>query len=69
MHEPTATVREALRFSADLRQPITVSQSEKYAYVEDIITLLEMEDVADAIIGCRLHLYDPQSFILYRTGQ
>ena len=51
VHEPTATVREALRFSADLRQPITISQAEKYAYVEEIISLLEMEDMADAIIG------------------
>lgn len=51
VHESTATVREALRFSADLRQPIHVSQAEKYAYVEEVISLLEMEDMADAIIG------------------
>jgi ATP-binding cassette subfamily G (WHITE) protein 2 (SNQ2) len=51
VHEPTATVREALRFSAELRQPIEVPQAEKYAYVEEIISLLEMEDMADAIIG------------------
>lgn len=57
LHEPTATVREALRFSADLRQPTTVPQAEKNAYVEDIITLLEMEDIADAIIGCKFFFY------------
>ncbi|KAJ1324848.1 ATP-binding cassette subfamily G (WHITE) member 2 SNQ2 [Microdochium nivale] len=51
LHDPTQTVREALRFSADLRQPMTTSQEEKYAYVEEIIALLEMEDIADAIIG------------------
>ena len=51
MHEPTATVREALRFSADLRQPITTTQADKYAYVEEVISLLEMEDIADAVIG------------------
>ncbi|TAQ83852.1 hypothetical protein B7494_g7826 [Chlorociboria aeruginascens] len=51
VHEATQTVREALRFSADLRQPITVPQSEKYAYVEEILSLLEMEDMADSIIG------------------
>jgi ATP-binding cassette subfamily G (WHITE) protein 2 (SNQ2) len=51
VHEPTTTVREALRFSADLRQPFDVPQSEKYAYVEEILSLLEMEDLADAIIG------------------
>ncbi|PQE05366.1 ABC transporter protein [Rutstroemia sp. NJR-2017a BVV2] len=51
VHEATQTVREALRFSADLRQPISVPQAEKYAYVEEILSLLEMEDMADAIIG------------------
>ncbi|KAF2235879.1 putative ABC transporter [Viridothelium virens] len=51
VHESTATVREALRFSANLRQPYDVPQSEKYAYVEEVISLLEMEDIADAIIG------------------
>lgn len=55
VHEPTQTVREALRFSADLRQPFHVPQSEKYAYVEEVLSLLEMEDMADAIIG------DPES--------
>lgn len=51
MHDPSQTVREALRFSADLRQPIETPQEEKYAYVEEIIALLEMEHMADAIIG------------------
>jgi ABC-type multidrug transport system ATPase subunit len=55
VHEPTQTVREALRFSADLRQPFDVPQAEKYAYVEEVLSLLEMEDMADAIIG------DPES--------
>jgi ATP-binding cassette subfamily G (WHITE) protein 2 (SNQ2) len=51
LQEPATTVREALRFSADLRQPFETPQSEKYAYVEEVISLLEMEDMADAIIG------------------
>lgn len=51
MHDPSQTVREALRFSADLRQPVETPQSEKYAYVEEVIALLEMEIIADAIIG------------------
>jgi ABC-type multidrug transport system ATPase subunit/ABC-type multidrug transport system permease subunit len=51
VHEDAATVREALRFSADLRQPYDTPQEEKYAYVEEVISLLEMEDIADAIIG------------------
>ncbi|KAI8933315.1 hypothetical protein NX059_009940 [Plenodomus lindquistii] len=55
VHEPATTVREALRFSADLRQPYETPQAEKYAYVEEVLALLEMEDIADAIIG------DPES--------
>ncbi|KAL4772765.1 ABC-2 type transporter-domain-containing protein [Aspergillus nidulans var. acristatus] len=51
VHEPMQTVREALRFSADLRQSYDVPQSEKYAYVEEIISLLELENLADAVIG------------------
>ncbi|CAK3828461.1 ABC transporter [Lecanosticta acicola] len=51
VHEGTQTVREALRFSADLRQPYETPREEKYAYVEEIIALLEMDDIADAIIG------------------
>ena len=51
LHGPEQTVREALRFSADLRQPIETPREEKYSYVEEIISLLEMETFADAIIG------------------
>ena len=51
VHEATQTVREALRFSAELRQPYETPREEKYAYVEEVISLLEMEDIADAIIG------------------
>jgi len=51
MHDPTQTVREALRFSADLRQKYDTPKAERHAYVEEIIALLEMEDMADAIIG------------------
>ncbi|KAK5193529.1 ATP-binding cassette transporter snq2 [Exophiala xenobiotica] len=51
VHEPTSTVREALRFSALLRQPREVPVEEKYAYCETIIDLLEMRDIAGATIG------------------
>ena len=51
IHEGTATVREALRFSAYLRQPAHVPKEDKDSYVEDIIELLEMQDIADAMIG------------------
>ncbi|KAI8997800.1 ABC-2 type transporter-domain-containing protein [Pilobolus umbonatus] len=51
IHQPMATVREALRFSAYLRQPADVPKEEKDTYVENIIRLLEMENIADAQIG------------------
>jgi ABC-type multidrug transport system ATPase subunit len=51
VHQPAVTVREALRFSAYLRQPAEVSREEKNEYVEQIIQLLEMEDIGDAQIG------------------
>lgn len=51
VHESTATVREALRFSAKLRQPKEVPLEEKYDYVEKIIDLLEMRSIAGAAIG------------------
>lgn len=51
VHESTATIREALRFSARLRQPKEVPLEEKYEYCERIIDLLEMRDIAGATIG------------------
>ncbi|KAG0380213.1 hypothetical protein BGX24_009550 [Mortierella sp. AD032] len=51
VHVPECTVREALQFSAHLRQPAEVSEAEKDAYVEEIIRILEMEGIADAMIG------------------
>ncbi|KAK2781143.1 hypothetical protein FQN52_001790 [Onygenales sp. PD_12] len=51
LHLSTTTVREALKFSAILRQPASVPRSEKIAYVDEVIKLLEMEDYADAVVG------------------
>jgi ABC-type multidrug transport system ATPase subunit len=51
LHLETSTVREALRFSALLRQPASTPKAEKYAYVEEVIKLLEMEGYAEAVIG------------------
>ena len=51
VHESTQTVREALRFSANLRQPYETPQEQKYSYVEEVLSLLELENLADAIIG------------------
>ncbi|GAA6000108.1 hypothetical protein JCM10207_006055 [Rhodosporidiobolus poonsookiae] len=51
VHMATTTVREALNFSALLRQPKTTPKAEKLAYVEEIIKLLEMETYAEALVG------------------
>lgn len=51
LHLQTSTVREALRFSAYLRQSRTISKKEKDEYVESIIDILEMRSYADAVVG------------------
>ncbi|KAJ1927065.1 ATP-binding cassette transporter snq2 [Tieghemiomyces parasiticus] len=51
IHNPNTTVREALQFSAYLRQPANVSRAEKDLFVEKVIHLLEMEDIGDALVG------------------
>lgn len=51
VHEPLATVREALEFSALLRQPRNVLREEKLKYVDSIIDLLELHDIEHTLIG------------------
>lgn len=51
LHEGTATVREALEFSALLRQPKTYSRAEKLAYVDKVLELLGLTEVQDVLIG------------------
>ncbi len=51
LHLATSTVREALNFSALLRQSSRYSRDEKLAYVDTVISLLNMEEYSDAIIG------------------
>ncbi|KAJ7657217.1 ABC-2 type transporter-domain-containing protein [Mycena polygramma] len=51
LHLATSTVREALEFSAILRQHKSIPEAEKLAYVDEVIALLEMESYASAIVG------------------
>ncbi len=51
IHLPTSTVREALQFSALLRQSANYSRKEKLAYVEEVIEMLDMWAFVDAIVG------------------
>ncbi len=50
IHDRTATIREAIAFSAILRQDRTTPLSDKIAYVEEIIDLLELRELQDALI-------------------
>lgn len=50
-HMSTATVREALQFSALLRQPSAKLDADKLRQVENILELLDMTAYADAIVG------------------
>ncbi|KAI1116059.1 ABC transporter PeaB1 [Nemania sp. NC0429] len=51
VHLHTQTVREALQMTARLRRPQQVPDEEKDAHVEAVIRTLEMEDIADALVG------------------
>ncbi|KAI0945373.1 hypothetical protein AcW1_001611 [Taiwanofungus camphoratus] len=51
VHEGTATIREAMRFSAYLRQPFEIPKAEKDAYVEEMIEVLELQSLADAMVS------------------
>ncbi|KAJ1767965.1 ATP-binding cassette transporter snq2 [Coemansia sp. RSA 1813] len=55
VHNPKATVREALQFSAALRRSSSTSAHERNAYVEYVIQLLGLDDIADCLVG------DPES--------
>lgn len=51
LHDDTATIREALEFSAILRQDKSIPKQEKLDYVKKIIDLLELQDIEDALVS------------------
>ena len=51
LHLQTSTVKEALLFSALLRQHKDVSREEKVKYVDEVIRLLEMKEYENAVVG------------------
>ncbi|KAF2257929.1 putative ABC multidrug transporter [Lojkania enalia] len=51
LHLATSTVREALEFSALLQQPPEYSSEKRLAYVDQVISILNMENYADAVVG------------------
>ncbi|KAG1888173.1 ABC-2 type transporter-domain-containing protein [Suillus subluteus] len=50
-HLPQTTVREALLFSARLRQPESVPSAELESYVDKCLVMCGLENYADAIVG------------------
>ena len=50
LHDGTQTIREALEFSAILRQERHISRHDKVAYVDKIIDLLELGELEDAMV-------------------
>jgi ABC-type multidrug transport system ATPase subunit len=52
---PTLTVRETLRYSADLRLPPSVSRAERLRVVEEVILELGLKECADTRIGNSQH--------------
>jgi ABC-type multidrug transport system ATPase subunit/ABC-type multidrug transport system permease subunit len=51
VHNPYLTVREALQYSAKLRQEPEIPLQEKLDYVEQVLEMMEMTALGDAIIG------------------
>lgn len=51
VHESLSTVREALEFSALLRQNREIPREEKLRYVDMIVKLLQLEDFEHTLIG------------------
>lgn len=51
LHDGTATIREALEFSAILRQNKSIPRQEKIDYVDKIIDLLELHNLQDALVS------------------
>lgn len=50
IHVGTSTIREAFEFSALLRQSPNTSKAEKLAYVDEVIDILGMGELQNAVI-------------------
>lgn len=53
LHSDGSTIREALLFSALLRQESTVPEHEKRVVVDDCLEMLELQDISDQLIRGR----------------
>jgi ABC-type multidrug transport system ATPase subunit/ABC-type multidrug transport system permease subunit len=51
IHSPQVTVRESLIYSAFLRLPKEVSKEEKMIFVDEVMDLVELDNLKDAVVG------------------
>ncbi|XP_020584448.1 ABC transporter G family member 42-like [Phalaenopsis equestris] len=51
IHSPQLTIRESLIFSALLRLSSDVSKEEKMRFVDEVIDLVELDNLKDALVG------------------
>ncbi|XP_023759510.2 ABC transporter G family member 29 [Lactuca sativa] len=51
IHSPTITVHESLIYSAFLRLPKQVSKEDKMVFVGEVMELVELDNIKDAIVG------------------
>ncbi|XP_073041840.1 ABC transporter G family member 36-like [Primulina eburnea] len=51
IHSPQVTIRESLIYSAFLRLPKEVSSQQKTAFVDEVMDLVELDNLKNAIVG------------------
>ena len=51
IHTPALTVIESLRFSARLRLPLTVSNADAYAYMDEVVSIVDMQENVLDLVG------------------
>ncbi|GMH14252.1 hypothetical protein Nepgr_016093 [Nepenthes gracilis] len=51
IHSPQVTVRESLIYSAFLRLPNEVTKEEKMLFVDEVMDLVELDNIRDAMVG------------------
>ncbi|XVF24909.1 hypothetical protein REPUB_Repub13aG0168300 [Reevesia pubescens] len=51
IHSPQVTIRESLIYSAFLRLPKEVSNEEKMIFVDEVMELVELDNLKDALVG------------------
>ena len=56
IHSPMATITEALWFSGRLRLPEEIPDSRVHSFVQEVMQLVELTSLANAIILSLIHI-------------